>query len=156
MQPTKVIKRSGEFVEFDAERIRNAILKAVMATGGKLSAATVDAIVDGVVEDLERQERQFTESFPSVENIQDLVEKNLVLAGRYDIAKAFILYRAERRQSRDEARMRAIADAHDRRLVIAAPDGSPELFDVEKVEQLLRRVVTIWVMPSMSIASSRR
>ena len=47
MQPTKVIKRTGEIVEFDEERIRNAILKAVMATGKKLSAATVDAIGSG-------------------------------------------------------------------------------------------------------------
>ncbi|MGB3564072.1 MAG: ribonucleoside-diphosphate reductase subunit alpha [Thermoanaerobaculia bacterium] len=137
MQPTKVVKRSGEIVEFDEERIRNAILKAVMATGKKLSAASVDAIVDCVVEDVRRQ---FAESYPSVENIQDLVEKNLVLAGRYEIAKAYILYRAERRKSREEAKKRAIADARLGRLTIGRPDGSPELFDVEKIEQLLRRI----------------
>ncbi|MEE9561914.1 MAG: ATP cone domain-containing protein, partial [Thermoanaerobaculia bacterium] len=108
MQPTKVVKRAGEIVEFDEERIRNAILKAVMATGKKLSAATVDAIVDSVVEDVRRQ---FADSYPSVENIQDLVEMNLVLAGRYEIAKTYILYRAERRKSRDEGKKRAIADA---------------------------------------------
>ena len=108
MQPTKVVKRTGETVDFDEERIRNAILKAVMATGKKLSAATVDAIVDCVVEDVQRQ---FVESFPTVENIQDLVEKNLVVAGRYEIAKAYILYRAQRRKSREEAKQRAIADA---------------------------------------------
>jgi transcriptional regulator NrdR family protein len=79
MQPTKVVKRTGEHAEFDVERIRNAILKAVMATGKKLSADRVDAIVDNVVDDVERQ---WPKSHPSVENIQDLVEKNLVLAGR--------------------------------------------------------------------------
>jgi ribonucleoside-diphosphate reductase alpha chain len=137
MQPTKVIKRTGEIVEFDEERIRNAILKAVMATGKKLSAATVDAIVVDVVEDVERQ---WPKSQPSVENIQDLVEKNLVLAGHYELAKAYILYRAQRRKSRQEARERAIAEARLGKLAIVAPDGSPELLDVEKLGELLRRI----------------
>jgi ribonucleoside-diphosphate reductase alpha chain len=137
MQPTKVVKRTGEHAEFDVERIRNAILKAVMATGKKLSADRVDAIVDNVVDDVERQ---WPKSHPSVENIQDLVEKNLVLAGRYEVAKAYILYRAERRKAREEAKQQAIAAARLGRLAIGAPDDSPELLDVEKIEQLLRRI----------------
>ena len=137
MQPTKVVKRTGEIVEFDEERIRNAILKAVMATGKKLSAATVDAIVGDVVEDVRRQ---FAESYPSVENIQDLVEKNLVLDGRYEIAKTFILYRAQRRKAREEAKKRAIADARLGSLRMGTADGGPELFDIERIELLLRRI----------------
>ncbi len=136
MPATRVVKRTGEIADFDAERIRNAILKAVMATEQDMSPDELDSIVQGVVDEIEVR---FTEFFPNVENIQDLVEKNLVLARHYEIAKAYILYRDERRKVRAQAKRRAIEDARLGKLTVKKADGSVALFNVKKIEETLRR-----------------
>ncbi len=136
MPVTRVVKRTGEIADFDEERIRNAILKAVMATGCELATDRLDAIVGGVVEEVRGR---FTEFFPNVENIQDLVEKHLVLDGHYEIAKAYILYRAERRKVREQAKRRAIEDARLGKLTVTKADGRQALFNVKKIEDTLRR-----------------
>jgi hypothetical protein len=93
MLATRVVKRNGEVVEFDEARIRNAVVKAVRATGKdpEVDEQRLDRLVDRVVEEIGGR---FTEFYPNVENIQDIVEKHLVLDGMYEIAKAYILYRA--------------------------------------------------------------
>lgn len=85
MLANRVVKRTGEIADFDEDRIRNAVLKAVLATGRNVPAEELDSVVDSVVEEIEAR---FNEFFPNVENIQDLVEKHLVLAGHYEVAKA--------------------------------------------------------------------
>jgi ribonucleoside-diphosphate reductase alpha chain len=136
MLTVKVVKRTGEIAEFDKERIRTAILKAVEATSEKLDVAKVDAVVDAVVEEIESR---FTEFFPNVENIQDIVEKHLVMAGHYQVSKAYILYRSERSKVRDQARKRAIEDARLGKLTVGKRDGRTALFNVKKLEENLRR-----------------
>ena len=137
MQVTRVVKRTGEIAEFDEERIRTAILKAVEATHNELTPTEVDGVVESVVGEIQGRFREF---FPNVENIQDLVEKHLVLAGHYEIAKAYILYRAERRKIRQQARERAIEDARLGKLTVTKRDGKAVLFNVKKIVQHIRRV----------------
>ncbi len=137
MQVTRVVKRTGEIADFDEERIRTAILKAVEATGNELSPAEVDGVVMSVVGEIQSRFREF---FPNVENIQDLVEKHLVLADHYEIAKAYILYRAERRKVRQQARERAIEDARLGKLTVTKRDGRTVLFNVKKISQHIRKV----------------
>ncbi len=137
MQVTRVVKRTGEVADFDEERIRTAILKAVEATGNELSGGEIDTVVLSVVDDIQGRFREF---FPNVENIQDMVEKHLVLAGHYEIAKAYILYRAERRNIRQQARERAIEDARLGKLTVTKRDGKTVLFNVKKISQHIRRV----------------
>jgi ribonucleoside-diphosphate reductase alpha chain len=132
----KVVKRTGEIAEFDKERIRTATLKAVEATGEELSVQEVDGVVDSVVEEIETR---FTEFYPNVENIQDIVEKHLVIGGHYEVAKAYILYRDERRKVREQARRRAIQDARLGKLTVVKRDGRTALFNVKKLEHSLRR-----------------
>jgi ribonucleoside-diphosphate reductase alpha chain len=136
MLTVKVVKRTGEIADFDKERIRTAILKAVEATSEDLTALQVDAIVDAVVEEMESR---FTDFYPNVENIQDIVEKHLVLAGHYEVSKAYILYRDDRRKVREQARRRAIEDARLGKLTVVKRDGTRVLFNVKKLEQNLRR-----------------
>ncbi|MFB5645184.1 MAG: adenosylcobalamin-dependent ribonucleoside-diphosphate reductase, partial [Nitrosopumilaceae archaeon] len=96
----EIRKRNGSVDPFNKEKISNAIFKALAATSEpdrKLS----DELAEGVVTRL--IEHGFSASHPpSVEDIQDLVESTLIEKGFSEIAKAYILYRHERRKLRDE------------------------------------------------------
>jgi len=132
----KIVKRTGEVVEFDAERIRNAILKAVAATGAALDGGRIDGLVEGIVAELDGR---FTEFYPNVENIQDIVEKHLVRDGQYEIAKAYILYRSERQKVREQAKRRAVEDARLGKLTAVKRDGRTVLFSIKKTEAAIER-----------------
>ena len=134
----KVVKRTGEVVSFDRERIRVAIDKAVDAAdaAGRLSSVQRDGIVSDIVQEISGR---FTDFFPNVENIQDVVEKHLVLAGHYETAKAYILYRADRQKVREEAKQRAIEDVRLGKLTAKKRDGREVLFNARKVEEALTR-----------------
>jgi ribonucleoside-diphosphate reductase alpha chain len=138
MLATRVVKRTGEVVGFDEGRIRNAIVKAVRATGKEPEVPDhrLDALVDRICEEIEGR---FTDFFPNVENVQDIVEKHLVLDGLYEIAKAYILYRAERQTLRAQARQRAVEDARLGKLTVVKRDGRTALFNAKKIEDAIVR-----------------
>ena len=136
MAATRVVKRTGEIADFDKERIRTAILKAVDACRHEVDPYDVDEILEGVVREVETR---FSDFYPNVENIQDIVEKHLVLNGHYEIAKAYILYRDERRKVRDQAKRRAIEDARLGKLTVVKRNGARVLFNVKKIEETIRR-----------------
>ncbi len=92
-----IVKRSGEKVTFDSSKIRNAIFKAnVRNATEKFSDAELDRLTNNVVEKLNKQK-----TIPSVEQIQDLVEEELIAADYPKTAKAYILYRAEHQKIRE-------------------------------------------------------
>ncbi len=95
----KVIKRDGRVVDFDIERIRNAILKAMLSVN-KYDEKTLNKVVRYVVRVL--NEKYGEEDIPHVEDIQDIVEFALVRYDLYEVAKAYILYRKEREKIRKE------------------------------------------------------
>ena len=96
----KIHKRSGAVTAFDQDKISNAIYKALAATS-KADRGLADQLASKVVDKL--IEQGFTASrVPSVEDIQDIVESTLIDSGNSDIAKAYIVYRHERRKLRDE------------------------------------------------------
>jgi ribonucleoside-triphosphate reductase len=97
MVPSKIIKRDGRVVDFDRGRIVNAIFKAARAVGGNdraLAERLADQVVDLVA-------ARFGESTPTVEDVQDLVEKVLIENGHARTAKAYILYRRQHQELRD-------------------------------------------------------
>jgi ribonucleoside-diphosphate reductase alpha chain len=138
MLATRVVKRTGEVVPFDEGRIKNAIVKAVRATGktSEVPDARLDALVDRIVEEIGNR---FIDFFPNVENIQDIVEKHLVLDGLYEIGKAYILYRADRNSLRQQAKQRAIEDARLGKLTVVKRDGRTALFNAKKIEDAVLR-----------------
>lgn len=136
MQATRVVKRSGVIVEFDSDRIRNAILKAVHATGEQIPPEAIESLVEAIYGDIGSR---FGDFYPNVENIQDVVEKHLVLAGHYEIAKAYILYRAERLNIRREAQEQAIEDASLGKLTVAKGDGRVELLSAKQISDSLEQ-----------------
>ena len=92
----EVKKRHGGTVEFDGEKIVNAIEKAMAET----KAGVHKEISKGIAEDIE-QVLVESENVFSVEDISDLVEVLLAENGRFDAAKRYILYRQERNQARN-------------------------------------------------------
>ena len=93
---TQIRKRDGRIVKFRKEKIAAAILKAVEASGEsdeKLS----NEIAEKVIKEFEHKGKKF---IPSIEQIQDTIEKVLVDEGHAKIAKAYILYRQKRAEIR--------------------------------------------------------
>lgn len=89
----KVQKRTGQIVDFDLEKIGNAIKKAFDSKQVEYDPAIVKS-VDKLIS------LTYTNVSVSVETIQDYVERVLMQFGYYDIAKTFILYREQRKSTR--------------------------------------------------------
>ena len=97
---TEIRKRNGSISHFNQDKISNAIFKALEATN-KPDKELATELTNGVLNKL--AEHGFSAEYaPSVEDIQDLVESTLIDQGHSDIARAYILYRHERRKIRDE------------------------------------------------------
>lgn len=94
----QIKKRDGRIVPFDQEKITEAIFKAAVAVGGRDRKVAED-LSDEVVSILE--DRFDGRTIPSVEEVQDIVEKVLIERGHAKTAKAYILYRQRRAVLRD-------------------------------------------------------
>ncbi|MBR3374948.1 MAG: anaerobic ribonucleoside triphosphate reductase [Firmicutes bacterium] len=93
----KIVKRDGRTVDYDINKIADAIFKAAQVLGGKdhdLSLEIAEEVEDYLLEVCHNQ-------VPTVEQIQDAVEKVLIENGHARTAKEYILYRAERTRARD-------------------------------------------------------
>lgn len=93
----KIVKRDGRTVDFDINKIAQAIFKAAQVLGG-----TDRDMADYLAKQVELYLLEICHnSTPTVEQIQDAVEKVLIEAGHARTAKEYILYRAERTRVRD-------------------------------------------------------
>jgi uridine kinase len=92
-----VTKRDGRVVPFTQERITNAIYRAAVAVGGR-DKVTAQRLSDQVVSILDAA--YGPDKVPTVEEIQDVVEKVLIENGHARVAKEYILYRDERNRRR--------------------------------------------------------
>lgn len=104
----KVKKRDGRIVDFNEQKIVDAILAAFKEVDGKLSeyalekAMNIASYIRGYYEDVEET--------PEIEEIQDLVEKGLMSTKRKDVAKAYVLYREERTRARGNLTDKSVTD----------------------------------------------
>jgi anaerobic ribonucleoside-triphosphate reductase len=110
-----VLKRDSKLEPFDQERITNAIWKAVKAVGGK-DREQAKRISGQVVADLKK--RYGDDGVPTVEEVQDTVEKMLIENGHAQTAKAYILYRKQHQDMRELAALLGSADLVDQYLEI--------------------------------------
>jgi anaerobic ribonucleoside-triphosphate reductase len=110
-----VRKRDGKLEPFNQERITKAIWKAAKAVGGK-NREQAKFISDEVLAEL--RSRFGEDGCPTVEEIQDLVEKRLIENGRAQTAKAYILYRKQHQDMRELAALLSSADLVDQYLEI--------------------------------------
>lgn len=93
----KVVKRDGRVVNFDENKIVDAVLKAFKDTDGEITLAAKSKAkeIGNYVKGLSKDQL-------SVEDIQDIVEEKLMLSKRKDVAKAYIIYRNERTKIREK------------------------------------------------------
>jgi len=94
----KIRKRDGKVADFNPIQITNAIWKAAQAVGGKdhkKAAELTDKVLENLNKELKRGE------IPTVEQVQDLVEKTLIEEGHAKTAKAYILYRKQHQDIRE-------------------------------------------------------
>jgi ribonucleoside-diphosphate reductase alpha chain len=130
MAMDKIKKRDGRVVEFDRERIASAIEKACVATGVSVGSSVTGAITDSVVEALQGK---FSEKLPSVEDVQDFVERKLAEYGLFDVSKAYILYRKEHERVRREKQKNLLEKLEHHKISVRKRDGSSEKFDIKEV-----------------------
>ena len=101
----KVIKRSGQAVDFEGSKIANAVKQACMASGeGSKASRIAGKVLDGL---------SYQTDSVDVEMIQDKVETMLSKLGYPNIAKRYILYREERTKIREEKKKLLNVDALD-------------------------------------------
>lgn len=135
----KTIKRNGKVAHFDSNKIKVAVTKAFIAVEGDNAAASnrihtlIEALTQQITDTFERR-------FPTggtlhIEEIQDQVELALMRNEQYKIARAYVLYREERRKAREiENVQRAHNGEHP---LIIMPNGDLKPLD----ENRLRTVV---------------
>ena len=103
---SRIQKRDGRIVKFEKIKITNAIHKAILAVKGKdeeVAKKLSDEVVTIVGE-------KFKDKIPSVEDIQNIVEKVLIKNGYAEVAKAYILYRQKRTEVRETKRLLGVRD----------------------------------------------
>ena len=94
----KIKKRDGKIVDFNPVKITEAIWKAAQAVGGKdykKAAELTEKVISILEKELKRSE------IPTVEQVQDVVEKVLIEDGHAKTAKAYILYRKQHQDMRE-------------------------------------------------------
>ena len=94
----QVVKRDGEIVEFNIQKISNAIMKAFDASGREYHPSVIDLLALKVTSDFEPKVK---DGKIGVEDIQDSAEAVLIQAGYNDVAKNYILYRKQREKIRN-------------------------------------------------------
>jgi len=94
----EVRKRDGRIVAFDQDRITSAISRAMSATG-EGSAQSAEKVSEQVIGAL--MKKYPAGHVPTIEEIQDVVETQLILMDFQKTAKAYILYRNDRSQLRE-------------------------------------------------------
>ena len=136
----RVIKRNGKVVPFEDDKIKVAITKAFLAVESGNAAASerihtkVDELTKNVVDVFRR--RMPSGGTLHIEEIQDQVELQLMRSEELDVAKSYILYRAERTQERKNETLDIdIPDLPN--INITKTDGSIVPLDVEKVAGLI-------------------
>lgn len=98
--PSHIIKRDGDTVPFDGEKIRSAIERAGKATGA-FEAAEAQLLT---IQALKVIAHRFHDRSPHIEQIQDVVEQVLISANHFTTARAYIVYREQRSRLRRDQR----------------------------------------------------
>ena len=94
----KVVKRDGEIVEFNINKIAAALTKAFESTGRNFHPSVIDMLALKVTSDFEPKVK---DDRIGVEDIQDSAESVLIQSGYNDVAKNYILYRKQREKIRN-------------------------------------------------------
>ncbi len=134
----QIKKRSGEVVPFDIAKIEIAISKAYVEVNFKTDQALTKAITDAVVADLDQN---FQDRVPSVEDVQNSVERKLMEQSLFDVAKAYIIYRYEHTKEREVKKAEVLEKIDSAQLMVTKRSGVKEPFSLQKVQTSLEKIL---------------
>lgn len=134
MSIDKIKKRNGSVVDFDRARIEKAMEKAFIATEVAAGAETIEYVTDELIETLEQR---FVERIPGVEDVQDLVEKMLADRGYFKVSKAYILYRRQHAEIRENRQNEILEKIEKRELRVKKRSGEVVEFNIAEIEQAI-------------------
>ena len=133
----KVVRRNGSVVTFEPSKISIALTKAFIAVNGGQGAASarvrevVEQLTGGVVSALMR--RQPHGGTLHIEDIQDQVELGLMRSGEHDVARAYVLYREDRKRTRVQAKV----SAPEHVINVTGTDGVLRPLDMARITELV-------------------
>ena len=133
----KIKKRNGAVVSFDRANIELAMGKAFAATDTPQGPDTLHELTDEVILEIESR---FGESVPSVEDVQDVVERALAGAGYFAVAKAYIIYRKQRAEAREEEKLKILERIEKSALKVKKRDGRTVRFNIDDIEKAVMNV----------------
>ncbi|MFI4954435.1 MAG: ribonucleoside-diphosphate reductase subunit alpha [Gammaproteobacteria bacterium] len=137
----KVIRRDGKIANYDDGKIAVAITKAFLATEGN-KAADSTRIHDTVANITQRITQTFNKRMPDggtlhIEYIQDQVELELMRAGLHKVARAYVLYREERRKAREAEQALSAQQAAEVKIRVTLENGELVPLDTHYLKQIL-------------------
>lgn len=136
MSPTSLIgkirKRNGSIVKFDPEKINIAIRKAFIDVQGGIDTLILDKVTEHTISHLEQLFSQEDE-IPSVEHVQNVVEKVLMEEGYFGVAKSYIIYRYEHQKVREQKKEDVIQKIAQDNLFVTKRSGKTERFSEQKL-----------------------
>lgn len=127
-------KRSGEIVDYAPEKIKVALRKAFSEVAGAYSDAVIDDLARTVTGEVEAV---FFGKIPTVEDVQDAVERALMKKGFHAVAKAYILYRYEHAKQREILQKKEEEIEEERLRVVDEESGEKEVFSEEHLVKML-------------------
>ncbi|MDD5023129.1 MAG: adenosylcobalamin-dependent ribonucleoside-diphosphate reductase [Candidatus ainarchaeum sp.] len=155
----KIKKRDGSVVSFDKDKIVNAIFKAAQSLGGK-DREEAEKVANLAMQYV--NERFKPEEIPSVEEVQDCVEKALIERGHAATAKTYILYRFRKKMERETKMLLGVNDdlklsinsikVLERRYLLKDEKGKV----IETPSQLFRRVAKYLASVEMQFSGNEK
>ena len=130
-----VKKRSGDVMPYDRARIQKAIASAYSACGIEATDELFSEITSAVTIELEEKMQDNT---PHVELIQNLVEKTIADKGHFEVARAYILYRAERSRMRAEKEKERLEKIEKSEILVQKRNGELVSFNIDEIRKAIR------------------
>ncbi|MCU4155110.1 ribonucleoside triphosphate reductase [Carboxylicivirga sp. A043] len=137
----QIIKRNGEVVNFEANKIEHAIFKAMRAIG-RPNRSRARRLVETIISNADKE---LTTDIPSVEQVQDFVEKTLFELEGYQLAKAYMLYRRKREESRNTKELFSNIDAMDDYLSLddwRVKESANSAYSLQGLNQHISTIIT--------------
>ena len=126
-------KRNGEIVPFAIDRIQIALSKAYQATNTEMT--DIPIIVDDINQQIIQKQQTLQEgNYIDVEYVQDIVEKTLMKYDRFETAKAYIIYREQRKKEREDQTIQIHTQIENKIFMVTKNNGEKTVFDRKKIE----------------------
>lgn len=135
----RVIRRNGEVVAWNPNKIEVAVRSAFLSLG--MDSSPAREISKGLTDRIARSGQEFIR----IEELQDRVQEELMRQGHFKVAEAYILYRAHRstnRQSEDDAAAAESESTQESMIVLNRADGSSDLWDGLDLRKRIEFAVT--------------